>query len=179
MRRLDNITDSTDVNLSKVWETVKDGGAWCAAESDTRRDWTTQRINTRNAQCHQPSGKTKLQQDAAVNLLERLQIKRPTKSSTDKDVGQFTFCWWECRIWLLLKKTEQSLKKLNTVLAYDLAISLPKRNENMSTQRPVRNVHSSFICHSPKQEAIHTCPSTGDETHRLSFPNNGVLFSFK
>ena len=35
MRRLDNITDSTDVNLSKVWETVKDGGAWCAAESQT------------------------------------------------------------------------------------------------------------------------------------------------
>lgn len=35
---LDSVTDSTDVNLSKVWETVKDGGAWCAAESDTRRD---------------------------------------------------------------------------------------------------------------------------------------------
>ena len=31
MRRLDSITDSTDTNLSKLQETVKDRGAWCAA----------------------------------------------------------------------------------------------------------------------------------------------------
>ena len=31
MRRLDSITDSVDVNMSKLWETVEDRVAWCAA----------------------------------------------------------------------------------------------------------------------------------------------------
>ena len=28
---IDSITDSTDMNLRKVWEIVKDREAWCAA----------------------------------------------------------------------------------------------------------------------------------------------------
>ena len=31
MRRLDSITDSMDMNLSKLWDIVEHRGAWCAA----------------------------------------------------------------------------------------------------------------------------------------------------
>ena len=44
MRWLDSVTDSMDMNLSKLWEIVKDRRAWHAAVRGTAKSWTQLRF---------------------------------------------------------------------------------------------------------------------------------------
>ena len=46
MRCLNSITDSMDMNLSKLQKIMEDRGGWCAAVHGVSKSWTEQQYNS-------------------------------------------------------------------------------------------------------------------------------------
>ena len=44
---MDDVTDSMDMSLSKLWEIVKDGETWHAEVYGVAKSWTEQQLNRR------------------------------------------------------------------------------------------------------------------------------------
>ena len=101
MRRLDGITDSMDMSLSKLWKTVKDREACCAAVHGVTKSQTQfsteQQQRDKAIYCsdllglvHMPSGDKVSPIDLQILKERRLMFQRNPEDSSEKGEYKMT-----------------------------------------------------------------------------------------
>ena len=77
--------------------------------------------------------------------------------------GTLMNCWWECKMYNHFREQFGSFLKYPPVIlsSHPIPRYLPQRKEEISPYKELPiNIHSCFICHSPKLEIIQI-PSAG------------------
>ena len=89
MRWLDSITDSLDMNLSKLQEAVKDRGAWCAPVCGVTKSQT----HLNNSMVHSPSIFAPLRSGPCAQFMKTFGLHRAlTAVSGDKRISDTFLC---------------------------------------------------------------------------------------
>ena len=89
MRQLNANTESTDMNLSKLWQMVKDREAWRAAVHRVTKSWTQLSNSTTQSINSVVIGSGEQQRHSAIHTHVSILLQTPLSSRLPQNIEQF------------------------------------------------------------------------------------------